>query len=102
MHCKFFPWNLFPLPNSNLEIPGEEQQNSSLISKFHLPGEEGSLWIGDSPTPQHHPDKLQPPGSCRAAKLQYPSWYFESGGSHAAPAKAGFVLSFLGERREVG
>lgn len=87
----------------NPKLSGEEQQNSSLVSKSHLPREKGSRWIGDAPTPQHHPDtSLQPPGSCRAAKLPYPSWYFESGGSYATPAKAGFMISILGEGKKKG
>lgn len=40
-----------------------------------------------------HPDEPQPPGSCRAAKRTYPSWYFESGSSHARPGK-GWLCAF--------
>lgn len=43
--------------------------------------------------PTAHPDEPQPPGSCRAAKRTYPSWYFESGSSHARPSK-GWLCAF--------
>lgn len=77
-----------------------ERGTEFFLGKSHLPGEKGSLWVGDGPTPQHRADKPQPPGSCRAAKLPYLSWYFESGGSHARPSKGWLCASVLG--REVG
>lgn len=80
------PWNLSP--SSFPESQAFWRRATEFFPvKSHLPGEEGSLWIGNCPTPQHHPEKPQPPGSCRAAKLTYPSWYFESGSSHARPSK---------------
>lgn len=78
-----------------------ERGTEFFLGKSHLPGEKGSLWVGDGPTPQHHADKPQPPGSCRAAKLPYLSWYFESGGSHARLSKGWLCASVLG-REMVG
>lgn len=70
------PSSFFRIPSSSPKAESQalwRRKTELFLHEPHLPREGGSLWIGDGPTPQHHLDKPQPPGSCRAAKLQYPS-----------------------------
>lgn len=79
------------LPRLSPQFPALNPKSSSLGGQSHLPKEGGSLWNGNGSTSWHQ-TCLSPQGPA-GLPSSGASWYFKSGGSHAAPAKAGFVLS---------